>query len=314
VVVLACAATLAASGRLAAQENAPAQAAASPDREARAEEAFRNGREALKRGDPKAALAFFEESQRLFPTPLTLVNIAVAEEQVGRLAAALRHLRQAERELAGDDKRLPIVQERIALVAPRVARLRLELPPDGPDDAVMELDGAPARAGVLFEIDPGPHRLVVRAPGRRDHESTVLLAEGENRTMTVAAGARADEAPAPAPAAREGLTARQWAGVASAGAGAVALAVGIGTGIAAITNKSDLEEICPEPSNCTVAGVELADEGRALAVVSTVTFVLGLAGLGVGAFLYFGETEGDAVSVTAGPAPGGGVLVVRGAL
>ena len=64
-----------------------------------ADAAFQRGREALQIGKYVEACAAFEESQRLTPQFLTQFNIALCDEQLGKLAAALAF----HRELAAHD-------------------------------------------------------------------------------------------------------------------------------------------------------------------------------------------------------------------
>src|SRR5262245_5550034 len=59
-----------------------------------AESLFREGREAVKRGDYAVAWPQLEETQRLDPANGTLLNLALCEEGWGHLTDARTHLRE----------------------------------------------------------------------------------------------------------------------------------------------------------------------------------------------------------------------------
>jgi hypothetical protein len=77
---------------------------------------------------------------------------------------------------------------------------------------------APA-AGVAIPIDPGPHPIVVKAPGRADAEVTVEAREGQvvKRSLSPGAPARGAGATPPPPEGEgaSGWTGKRVAGVAS---------------------------------------------------------------------------------------------------
>ena len=66
----------------------------------------------------------------------------------------------------------------------RIAKLELVVPPG--TRAVAELDGRvlpPSALGASVKLDPGAHRVLVRAPGRSDYSAELTLATGERRTL-----------------------------------------------------------------------------------------------------------------------------------
>jgi hypothetical protein len=111
-------------------------------------------------------------------------HIALCEEHLGKLAAALADYtlaeNQARDEKAQDVQRL--VGKQTAALAPRVPRLTVHLVPDI-SDAVVLLDGAPLgreKIGVALPVDPGEHRLETSAPNRPSSLTAITLREQDD--------------------------------------------------------------------------------------------------------------------------------------
>lgn len=108
-------------------------------------------------------------------------HIALCEEHVGHLAAALDEYTSAEvqarSETATDVLRL--VGKRIADLGPRVPRLTIRLVPSVAD-ATVTLDGArlsPAVLGTALPVDPGEHHIEAGTADRPATLRTVTLRE-----------------------------------------------------------------------------------------------------------------------------------------
>ena len=117
---------------------------------AAADEAFQRGREALKVGNYVVACAAFEDSQRLDPQLTTQFNLALCDEQLGKLASALA----IHKELAIKDDNLPRRAKAADMVTElegRVARLRIDV---AKVDA--QLPPGPKMEGGGFTPPPGP--------------------------------------------------------------------------------------------------------------------------------------------------------------
>lgn len=91
-------------------------------------------------------------------------------------------------------------------------------------------------------------------------------------------------------------TRRTWALV-SGGASVLGIAAGSYFGIRAIVKHDAPGTLCTS-SPCSSTSTSLNNQAKFAADASTVSFAVGLAALGVGAFLWFG----DSVRVTAGAA------------
>jgi len=153
-------------------------------------------RDASKKLD--AALAIKE-------TPGLHFHRAHCAEQLGELVLAARHYARSE-ELIRGGATAPDVEELLtaarARVLARVPRLTLTFPNDVAG-ATLEIDGTRVNdpPGTPVLLDPGRHRIIARAPGRRDFEMEITLVEGQTQTLEVslAPPPRTPELAAPPP-------------------------------------------------------------------------------------------------------------------
>jgi hypothetical protein len=324
----------------AAALTAPPAAAQAPQRDrAGAEALFEAGRELMEKGQFKAACQKFEASQRADPAVGTVLNLANCYEKTGRLASAWERFQDAAQQLPPGDDRLPVATSRAAALKPRLPRLELTLDPEAPngtqvlrDDVVM----APGALGVALPIDPGSHRIVVKAPGHEDAEVQIDLAEGKLVKRRLSLGAISATAPTPeapaAPASQEvsWWTGQRTAGVVTGSVGVVGLAVGLGLGGVAIAQKNTISQNCTVSSHMCATPAELtaatnaASTGRTVSTASTVSFVIGAAALAGGVVLIIVGAPSQGPAKDAAPPaspsaslrgtvlPGGGALTVSG--
>lgn len=289
---------------------APRAAHAEPDARALATALFQEGKARMAAGDLDAACPMLEESQRLDPGIGTLLNLAVCHADQGRTATAWAELHEALAlaERAEQPDRVAFARARIEALAPRLGRLALSLDAaaDG-GDLVVVLDGVvlarPAWSAPL-PLDPGPHRVEVRAPGRRAwRQEIVIPAEGGTVALAVPRLAAASPVPgvaapedevarpspptpasapaAAAPAARSQL--QPIAGWVLAGGGAVMTAVGAVSGVVAFDADAESDRLCSP--GCTPTGYALNQDAKTAADVSTAAFVIGGAALVTGVAL-----------------------------
>ncbi len=267
-------------------------------------------RELLKRGYLLAqegrcdqAVSLYDESVRLDPKAITLINYADCEEKLARLGSALGHWvdARARAKVEGNVAVEEEAERRANLLEPRLARLTILAPADAPAGTTVERDGVTVGAvsyGIATPVDPGSHTLVVKAPGREDETVTVALAEGEARRVQLALGrpGRPSSVRATSAAARGRTSPLVWVGF---GVGAAGLAVGSVTGLMAIGRANDAERACPSGNCPDVASLDKVEEGRALGTVSTIAFVAGGAGIAFGAaMLLFGGEAAKKESAT----------------
>ncbi len=273
-----------------------------------AQQLFLEGREAVKKNDLAAAADRFQRSLALRAAPGTLLNLASVEEQMGKLVKALEHFETALKVIPEADERFTVAKEGAERIRPRIPSLRLDRAAGAPADMTLRLDGAPVAAsnlGAYQLMDPGSYAVVTSAPGHEDRRYELKLSESARITLAVEPGkplAQAAVAIPTAPAPR--ISGMQAVGFAALGVGITGLVVGAVTGGLAISEKSSAASACPDPSRCNGPGLESAGTGRALASVSTATFIAGLAGAVVGVTLIVvGHNRGAAPAPSAGVAP-----------
>lgn len=261
------------------------------------------------------ALPHLEESLRLDPKPITLINLADCEEKLGKLTDAMSHWVDA-RARAQAERLRPIEEEatvRATTLEPRLPRLTIVLSPRAPTDTIVERDGRTLGApsiGIPLPVDPGRHAIVVRAKGREDATVLVDLGEGESTRVEVEPGAVVASAIAVTEPPTVGVAPRGRATSPLAfvgfGAAVVGAAVGSVTGIMALGAGADAKSACPDQRCRDPRALDDVRAGQTLGTVSTIAFVAAGVGAAVGVYgLLWGGKSGrrDAsVGVSFGPA------------
>lgn len=144
----------------------------SPQDKALAAKRFREATRLFKLKEFRRAAELFEEAYSIAPHPDALLNAMDAYEQSGELALAA----EASSRLFADFGEGParvVAERRLARLAPKLGRLRLEVEAGGSD---LRVNGAPARVGDRW-VDPGRH-LVEANYGDTTVEQRVEVAAG----------------------------------------------------------------------------------------------------------------------------------------
>ncbi len=282
-------------------------------------------------GDCAGALEKLQRVARIKLTPHVQFNIALCEERLGRLMAALGHYR-----LALADAEAASIAEVIAPARTAIEKLEQKTPRlklvrgDGAEQASITLDTIvldDASIGSELRRDPGLHRVVASIDGRTVFEESFRLAEGEQRQVVVVArpaptAAKPSPVPAPAPAPTPAISdtskpggSRRTLGYVAAGAG---VAGAISTVVFVVLRKNAIDELegacngldCPPSADSTI------DRGRLYTGLAEGSAVLGVVGLSVGAVLLFGGGSESASRaprrIALGPTPGAIGLRVAG--
>jgi hypothetical protein len=291
---------------------APAVASAEPAGEgngptatshAAAEALFTEGRALLDAGHYAEACVKLAESQRLDPSAGTLLNLGECFEKNGQTASAWATFKDAER--ASVDRHRPdwekTAQRRAATLEGRLSRVTVVVPAPARVDGLVieigELRVEPALYDTPIPLDPGPHVVHARAPGRVPWGSEISIAsESDRRSITVPvlaievlappAGAKA----APDPDANGPGLARRSGGIPvvawALGAGAVVLAgVGVTLWVSGQNDRSDLSRTCAATGTCAHDDIVAS---RTKLIAGDVLVGAGIVALGAG--LYFALT------------------------
>jgi hypothetical protein len=254
-----------------------------------------------------AALQAFREVGQVRMTPQVRFHIAVCEEGLGRLVAALGgyELALADADKVGPDFKGE-VEENVNKLRARIPKLVIERGA-GANAAAIELDGVAvgdSSVGVEVPLDPGPHAVTAKAPNRKPFEASVTLTEEETTRLEV----KLEELPpelvrtgtgAPPPE-------KPPSKVVPFVIGGVGVASLIGSGVLFGLRQStlkELEDACgPDGKHCPQSKLSRYDDLKFYHYGAEVTLGVGIAAVGTaGALLFFQrkkkEPPHDAASV-----------------
>jgi tetratricopeptide (TPR) repeat protein len=200
------------------------------------------------------AVSEFLAAERLAPRAALSFNIARAYDQLGDAGRALQYYRDYLRREPGAknaaETTVRVKELEAALASKGVQQLSVRSEPSGASLRIDErLVGATPWTG---ELSPGPHRLVLAAPGHVEHSRSVQLPQAhaldvELRLEPNSAAVPTSEAPASAdvaqrveqePVTRTGFGPWPWV---SLGAGAAALVGSLGFELARRSAEDDVD-------------------------------------------------------------------------
>jgi hypothetical protein len=285
------------------------RAQSSPGDRAIAEQLYEQGRTQMAAKQFEKACDSFAESLRIDAATGTLLNLASCHQARGMLASAWAEFRDAVASARRDGRldRVRFAQERLAAIEPRLAHLIVAVAP-GVDGLIVTLDGASLGAaawGIPIPIDAGPHQLAAKTPAGRHWTASVVIVDGESRTVavprpgqamisgtTATSTAHEDMGSLLAPPGRGSLSARDTerghrrptAGWILAGVGASALAIGAVSGLRAFSLWSDRNRECPA-ERCNDQGLRDGESAATAANVANWTIGAGVVALSVSALV-----------------------------
>ncbi len=240
------------------------------------------------------ACPMLARSYELVPRSSTLLNLAVCRERLGQSASAHHAYRRVLEQEPPESDRARLAQKRLAILAPRVPWLTLEV--DEPaDGTIVSLDGIVLPRGEWGQpraLDPGTHVVEATAPGHLPRTKHFQLTSGERRTLVLGALERIVSSPPRVPE-PEPPERRLW----TLELGAYVGLLHISPGIRTISDDIAFDD--GSGSRVTCAGVSCrTGEGAE-----------GVAGLGVNAFAGYQITPGLHIGqrVFVGPSLGGGL-------
>lgn len=313
IVAAACVAGVLGAGH----RHADAQPAESEDVRSRREQAVKlaeQGSELLAQKRYDEAVQKFREADRVIHSPKFVLFQARAEQARGRYVEARALLKQVI------DEKLPDyapetffeakkeAKQLLAALDPRMPRWSLKLAGEATDGADVALDGKRVSAtNVARPVNPGRHKVLVRAADGRESEKSFSVADGESVELEIDLGAAlaAGEAPPPRLTEDEEPSDGQSYLVPGIlyGIGGASLLVGAITGGVFAGRASELKDRCPD-NHCAPEDEEEGNSVTTLGNVSTATLIIGAVGVVAGTiFLFVPIGGGDEPPATDGSEP-----------
>ena len=240
----------------------------------------------------------FAASFELNPQAIgTLLNVALCDEKLGRIASAVEKFTEARQRAA--ESQLPdyiaAAEEHITALTPDLPHVEIKfLGVQAPGTRVLINDRVIARLAEPIAVDPGELVIVVSAPGRLAFETRLIVQKRDAKTVDV-------------PELKKGVTvksSRRTVGKITTISGGAAVATGIVLGLVARSRYNEQFDsgACVEATKqCTAEGQTETEKARTLGWVGTGIGTVGVAAVGVGLWLWLTapkeSTEPRGVSV-----------------
>jgi hypothetical protein len=285
---------------------------------------FDEARQLMAQEQYAPACAKLAQSQRLAPGGGTLLNLALCHEQLGRTATAWTEYNLALSQAIKDDRkdRQDIAHERIDALAASLAHVSIDVDGSATDDMIVTIDDEPlAREAWRTEVpaDPGDHRVLARATGRKSWNQTIHIAASRTLHVPVppldvetlpsegpiaapiegpsAPPRESPPTPSTPPTQSTPSSGRRTASYILMGAGVVSVGLGAGFGIATLSNRDEANRYCPGTLPCASStGLDASNRAHTFAWGSDIAIGTGIVALAIGAYLLF-------TSPAASPAP-----------
>ena len=250
---------------------------------------YKEGKDLRAAGDLKGALEKLNAAHALGHTPLTGIELARVQVQLGLLVEARETCLGVARLAVESDEtsRSADARKDAAKLAdelrPRIASLRVHVPPN----AIVTIDGVAVQAIALGEarkVNPGHHVIEAHVEGGANVTSTTDVTEGQAGEVTLAPPPAAQvvvEKPKEKPIETVrieksgGLGPLIIAGISVTSGGLLIGAVG---GILAMAGAGNLQTTCPN-YQCAPSQYSNLDDARTAAIASTIGFSVAGAGL-----------------------------------
>jgi hypothetical protein len=305
--------------------------AARADDVANAEALFRRAKAHMAAGRHAEACPLLEESYRLDKAMGTLLNLALCNEQIGKIASAWGEFRAVEEQariaVPPRQDRVDLAREHADKLEPRLSRLRIDVPDDARAPGLTikvdgEIKGEPLWATGIV-VDPGTRLVEASASGRKTRAIRVKI-DDEGIVQAVTLTPLEIENETPRPDQGTDLTkveeyaassARRTTGFLIGGIGAATFLVGASFGIAAVVNNEagkDCVAPCYRGEADALAADRAIERAKTFATVSNVTLAVGAVGILAGAF--FVLTAGPSKRASLAPVVSPHVAGIEGAL
>jgi tetratricopeptide (TPR) repeat protein len=148
---------------------------------------FQRGQSCYETGDHECAVNEWQAAYNMDSRPALQYNLAQAYERLGRYDEAVRSYEVYIASAAPDDQRATLARGRVAQLQQRLGNTSVVFS-GGPEGAQIFVDGGDR--GRLphpdpLRVEPGSHRIVIRAEGYQDFVSTVAVSPGQSATVEI---------------------------------------------------------------------------------------------------------------------------------
>jgi tetratricopeptide (TPR) repeat protein len=302
-----------------AQEPAPAESGTEALKLAR--EQFSQAIALQTAGDWAGALALLKQVAAVKSTPHVRFNIALCEERLGRLVAALGdyELAAADARAEKADQVAEEVEARREALSQRIPKLTVKRGA-GAEAASISVDGVALGdqvIGIPMPTDPGPHTIEATAPGFKPFRKSVRVAERQSEVIEIELEAepvpqRPDVPPNQRSSGRSPIYGYVVGGIGIASLGASGVFFGLRA-----DKISDLEEVCPG-NICPPGSNDDIERGKLYTTIGNITLAVGVAAVAGGVVLVLTSGSGDETAkaprktypkLALAPAPGGAQLI-----
>jgi hypothetical protein len=293
---------------------AAADPAVRDDDKLEADKLFQEGRQLLVAGKRAEACAKFDLSIRKDPRAVgTILNLGLCAEEAGQVATAVRYYSEARARAKDQDlkEHQEAAENKLALLAPRVPHLAIQLPAGAPTDTRVIVDSQVLAIDELADVpvDPGDHAITVTARDKLPYETKVSVKEAEHKTLTVPALHGAHTVVV------QSSGKRLW-GKILVGSGVALTGAGIGLGLYGRSlywqqfpdgsrdgkDAEDAQHHCftfDGVRHCDALGASKINTARRVSTIGTIVGIAGVVAAGIGGYLWW--TAPDSVSIEVAP-------------
>lgn len=231
----------------------------------------------------------FNESLRYNPAAIaTLMNVALCDEKLGRVASAVAKFAEArERAIEqGLPEHVRGADEHIAALQPSVPHVAIKLTDDTVDAKVMIDNQVVAREMITnVPVDPGERVIIVTAPKRVPYRAKITIEKAEHRDLVIVLLS--------SPTVVVHSSRRRIGQITTAAGGTVILGA-IGVGLYArhlyrsqFGHQAPGDGLCNEMNICEAEGKAATDRAVTFGNVGTALGIAGIGLAGVGAYLWY---------------------------
>jgi tetratricopeptide (TPR) repeat protein len=262
-----------------------------------ADKLFAEGEALMKQNKFGEACPKFEASNKIDPQIGGYLWLADCFERNGQTASAYKTYKDAQKmalEKKDKQQRDKVAQKHIATIESHLTKLTILAPSENKPDALeISRDGEKLGAsdlGLAVPLDPGMHTVTATAPHHKTWEKKIDVS-GDGNTVTVTVGPlEREDAAAPPPPPEEGDPGFGYhvGGIVVGAAGLIAIGVGSALGLVAAGKLSDSNSngYCDAQDTCNTIGLDLRQQAKDAALVSTILFIGGGVALAAGITLF----------------------------